>query len=353
MRHLQNKVKKQQCLHAGSLLTAGGEILQPFNILSQHTLSAAAGLVCLVLIIIQGKAQLKSKAVYRSTFGFALNIIAISLMLYFLYAAEILLNSYNVPAPLRALDYMLYSALPFTWLFLLDALCRESDSTFRSKWIVAGKALSAAGMAVFSLITIFAMNNTYYIENPALLLLYHLTEIIFAAACTAIIIICAFQALDRILLTAIRKYVMAGSVILSIYLLFQIPLCIDIGTKKIAAWGSKDYSGWILLIINILTCWFIYKKDFQRLYLAPDNSIIEVDELTSRLDMTAQEYKLTHREREIIELVYKGLSNNDISTELYISLNTVKSHMRNIFEKTGVNTRMELTYVINSQKLQK
>ncbi len=336
-----------------TLLTLGGEILQPFNILSQHTLSAAAGLVCLVLIIIQGREKLKSKAVYRSTFIFALNIIAISLMLYFLYAAEVLLNSYNVPAPLRALDYMLYSAVPFTWLSLVNALCRESDSAFRSRWVIAGKALSAAGMAVFLIITVFAMNSTYYIESPALLLFYHLTEIIFAAACTAIIITCAFKALDRILLAVIRKYVMTGSVILSIYLLFQIPLCINLGTKKIAAWSSKDYSGWILLIINILTCWFIYKKDFQKLYSVPDSSVNEVDELTSRLDTTAQEYKLTHREREIIELVYKGLSNNEISAELCISLNTVKSHMRNIFEKAGVNTRMELTYIINSQKLRK
>lgn len=327
--------------------------MQPFNILGQYTLSAASGLVCLVLIIIQGKEQLKSKAVYIRTFIFAFNIIAIGLMLYGLYSFEVLLDNYKVIAPLRVLDYLLYAAVPFSWLCLVDALCIESDSNFNSGWIKAGKIISVSGMIVFSFVAIFAMNITYYIESPSFLLAYHFSEIIFAVLETTIMIVCAFKASNLVLLSVIRKYIMATSSVLCAYLLFQIPLCIDLGTEKIASWGAKDYSGWLLLIINILTCYFIYKKDFQKLYHAPDYPDNIADELTVKLDMTAQEYKLTHREREIIELVYKGYSNNDISKELYIALNTVKAHLRNTFEKVGVNTRMELTYVINSQKLQK
>lgn len=326
--------------------------MQPLNIMSQHTLSAAAGIVCLVLIIIQGKEKLKSKVVYKSTFIFAVNIVAISLMLYILYAFEVLIRNYNVSTPLRTLDYLLYAAVPFAWLYLIQNLCLESNSEFRSKWITTGKIISVLGMLVFAFITIFAMNSTYYIANIHLLHLYHLTECIFAMAETLIIMVCAFKAADIVLLSVIRKYIMAVSVVLSAYLLFQIPLCLDLGTEKIALWGNKDYSGWVLLIINSCTCYFIYKKDFQRLYSAPEYKDNSVDILIAKLDMVAKEYKLTHREREMIELVYKGLSNNEIAAELYISLNTVKAHLRNTYEKTGVNTRMELTYIINSQKLQ-
>lgn len=48
---------------------------------------------------------------------------------------------------------------------------------------------------------------------------------------------------------------------------------------------------------------------------------------------------LTPRESEVIELVCRGLSNEDISRELYISMNTVKTFIRGAYRKIGVDTR--------------
>lgn len=53
-------------------------------------------------------------------------------------------------------------------------------------------------------------------------------------------------------------------------------------------------------------------------------------------------YPLTSRENEIIELVKKGYTNSHIGEELYISINTVKKHLNNIFQKLGVTNRVEL-----------
>ena len=44
---------------------------------------------------------------------------------------------------------------------------------------------------------------------------------------------------------------------------------------------------------------------------------------------------------EATELVAQGLSNREISQRLFLSLNTVKGHNRNIFGKLGVNRRTE------------
>ena len=50
---------------------------------------------------------------------------------------------------------------------------------------------------------------------------------------------------------------------------------------------------------------------------------------------------LTNREKEILSLVAKGLSNKEISEKLYVSELTVKTHLKNIFKKLNVSSRTQ------------
>lgn len=52
---------------------------------------------------------------------------------------------------------------------------------------------------------------------------------------------------------------------------------------------------------------------------------------------------LTDREREVLELLAKGLTNKEIAEKLVITTNTVKRHLKAIFEKLGVHTRSAAT----------
>jgi DNA-binding CsgD family transcriptional regulator len=52
-----------------------------------------------------------------------------------------------------------------------------------------------------------------------------------------------------------------------------------------------------------------------------------------------QQYNITNREREIINLIVKGCSNTEIGKKLFISPKTVRNHVYNIYQKIGVNNR--------------
>jgi LuxR family maltose regulon positive regulatory protein len=48
---------------------------------------------------------------------------------------------------------------------------------------------------------------------------------------------------------------------------------------------------------------------------------------------------LSERELEVLQLIAEGLTNQEIASRLYLSLNTVKVHTRNIYGKLGVHHR--------------
>ena len=53
-------------------------------------------------------------------------------------------------------------------------------------------------------------------------------------------------------------------------------------------------------------------------------------------------WSLTAREREVARLVIDGLSSEDIARALFISVHTVRDHVKAIFAKIGISRRQDL-----------
>ncbi|WP_462219219.1 response regulator [Ferruginibacter sp.] len=70
--------------------------------------------------------------------------------------------------------------------------------------------------------------------------------------------------------------------------------------------------------------------------------ILDELEKQSQLRKNLQEVHLTQREKEIIVLMEKDLSNKQIADQLNISIRTVETHRKNILKKTGTNNLLSL-----------
>jgi DNA-binding NarL/FixJ family response regulator len=65
----------------------------------------------------------------------------------------------------------------------------------------------------------------------------------------------------------------------------------------------------------------------------------------------ARRFGLTSRQLEIVELVAAGLTNAEIAKKLHISEHTVKHHVTQVFNKTGVSARLELALLATQHGL--
>jgi len=102
------------------------------------------------------------------------------------------------------------------------------------------------------------------------------------------------------------------------------------------------YDSLILLVINLCPfIWFRYFYFKYHRFNLSDNNIDSIHKF-------ADAFKLTSREKTIVELIMKGKTNSEIETSLFISFNTVKNHIYNIYKKAGVNSRSQLQYFIRN-----
>ena len=65
-------------------------------------------------------------------------------------------------------------------------------------------------------------------------------------------------------------------------------------------------------------------------------------ETVRKRDDVGGDVPLTPQERQVAQLVKKGMSNKDVAAQLFVSPRTVDFHLRNVFTKTGVSSRGEL-----------
>lgn len=65
-------------------------------------------------------------------------------------------------------------------------------------------------------------------------------------------------------------------------------------------------------------------------------------ELAARCAWAARAFDLTRREEDVLVLLASGRTASEVARELVVSSNTVKTHIRNLYRKLGINRRGDL-----------
>ena len=75
-------------------------------------------------------------------------------------------------------------------------------------------------------------------------------------------------------------------------------------------------------------------------------SLGDFDRMSERMEIAALVFGLSPAQRRVAELVSEGLTLDEIAARVGVTLNTVRTHLNRVFEKTGVRTRPALMRVL-------
>ncbi|PVX52513.1 tetratricopeptide repeat protein [Balneicella halophila] len=104
-----------------------------------------------------------------------------------------------------------------------------------------------------------------------------------------------------------------------------------------------------ILLVSFLIILYLFRKNsrlkVENLNKKLQNYMLQLDDNINKNNISYEEkikpFNLSEREAQVLKLILKGLSNDEIAKQLFVSKNTVKYHSKNIYSKLDVRSRIE------------
>ena len=228
--------------------------------------------------------------------------------------------------PLAVLSYVFDAFYIIDTSFIVVFICRFTS------WLIARPISKLEIVLTFAVGVVFATFSTLttIMNLPLLRVLQPLVAAINVIYCLVIMLYYRSNISNKIVKDVVTVF--------SIITFTTIPLLVI----------SSIFTNTRRLVFSIVElAYFIMHLTFMFISLerAEEKNAKEKKEGEPKLE-DYSEFKITEREFEVIKLIKKGLTNKEIGYELGISVNTVNNHIANIFQKTGVKSRIDLLNVL-------
>ena len=98
---------------------------------------------------------------------------------------------------------------------------------------------------------------------------------------------------------------------------------------------------------------YVHKDEMAVPIVEGNSTVVVVDSMSVAEKMQiifsrlAEDKMLTAKEIEVVEKILGGKSRKEIADELHISENTVKTHLKHIYEKLGIANKQELLTLLH------
>lgn len=110
----------------------------------------------------------------------------------------------------------------------------------------------------------------------------------------------------------------------------------------------EAYGGMMALIFTVIGTWLGLKLTKTRKEIEIVKEVVVVEKMVFQPvipfvvnDQAMKQLGISQREHEVLGLIARGYSNQQIADELFVSLNTIKTHSSRLFEKLDVNRRTQ------------
>ena len=130
----------------------------------------------------------------------------------------------------------------------------------------------------------------------------------------------------------------------------------ELNQKKI------NFQFWLIALLGVIFILILVvflfnvnrnKLKQQQLRLELQNYLLQIRKMQSEIEESKplepqpngmpkfDEYDLTEREKEVLQMIARGYKNSEIGEKLFVSENTIKTHIKNIYVKLDVKNRVE------------
>lgn len=99
------------------------------------------------------------------------------------------------------------------------------------------------------------------------------------------------------------------------------------------------YLGLIAAVFAVVGLWLGRRGVVRQMEITATAPLPPLD--SAALERTLAQYRITQREYEVLQLIARGLSNQEIAAHMFVSLNTVKTHTSNLFSKLDAQRRTQ------------
>lgn len=317
-----------------------------------YILASFAGLLAIIfagLLIRYWKSG--NRKLLGALLGFEVCTVVIASMYFLYYFTNISNDTYCAPALIRILDIWMYLGQTIMWAIYVSEKSRVTVLKSKAlKGTVIALMLGASAFVYGVLLQGYYYAEKFIIPAVSIQLLVNITAI-------CILVTYTYKALQQIVLKKIKGLIISIALITLANHLWNMSLSIALmnGKDLIVSMPNADMTPVMLLLVSLLVLALLSSEDFSALFAQAKNESQEESNAAesaklptkTKLNIIAVEHMLTEREREVMTCAYNGMTNPQIASQLNISLNTVKRHMHNVFEKIDVDSRIELIHMVN------